>query len=232
MVAAHSRRRSVVAYILVAVAYYVSSTAFASYGVPARLPGHAQKASLLTRLAASKDEALETLAASALEEESREPQEVFEAIRLLEKAKDKEGVSGFADKLTGDWRLIYTTGTSQTEKQVGRINYVPIVAVQRFDMDKEFIRNGVYFGPLSLEFEGSLRWIEDQRRLEFDFEVLKVCGFSLDLPDWARSALGMKSSAPYKRQPAFNFVAADGTVIAARGAGGGVALWVRSDLKS
>jgi len=225
----------VIAYIFGAVAYLFSGAAFTSYRVAtSRLthPGHSTKASLLIRHATAQEEALETLAASALEQESREPEEVFAAIRLLEKAKDEAGKSGFAEKLTGDWRLIYTTGTSQTEKQVGRINYVPIVAVQRFDMEKEFIRNGVYLGPLSLEFEGTLRWIEEQRRLEFDFEVLKVCGLALDLPDWVRSALGMKSSQPYKRQPAFNFVAADGTVIAARGAGGGVALWVRNDLKA
>ena len=31
-------------------------------------------------------------------------------------------------------------------------------------------RNGVYLGPVSLEFEGTLRWIEERRRMEFDFE--------------------------------------------------------------
>jgi len=176
-----------------------------------------------------RTQALALLATSALERET-EPEEVFNAIRLLEKAKDAAGDSGFAEKLTGDWRLIYTTGTAKTEKEVGRINYVPIVAVQRFDMDKKFIRNGVYLGPLSLEFEGTFRWIEERRRLEFDFDALKVCGFELELPDFVRSAMGMRSSTPYKRQPAFDFVAADGQVVAARGAGGGVALWVRNDL--
>ncbi|CAK9032819.1 Uncharacterized protein SCF082_LOCUS20219 [Durusdinium trenchii] len=138
-----------------------------------------------------------------------EPEEVFEAIRVLEKAKtlgsktiatarrNRTGESGFAQFLTGDWRLIYTTGTKKTEDDIGRINYVPITAVQRFDMEKKFIRNGVYLGPISIEFEGSLRWLEDQRRLEFDFEELKVCGASLSLPDWLRSMAGMKSSAPW-----------------------------------
>ena len=31
---------------------------------------------------------------------------------------------------------------SQNAEEVGRINYVPITAVQRFDMEKKFIRNG------------------------------------------------------------------------------------------
>ncbi|CAL1126717.1 unnamed protein product [Cladocopium goreaui] len=173
--------------------------------------------------------ALRSLAASALTRETA-PEEVFEAIRVLEKAKNRSGDSGFSKYLTGEWRLIYTTGTKKTEDEVGRINYVPITAVQRFDMEKKFIRNGVYLGPISLEFEGSFRWIEDQRRLEFDFEELKVAGFSLDLPDWLRSMAGMKSSTPYKKQPAFNFVAVDDQIAAARGAGGGVALWLRNEL--
>mmetsp|Transcript_48543 Transcript_48543/g.140657 ORF Transcript_48543/g.140657 Transcript_48543/m.140657 type:complete len:293 (+) Transcript_48543:62-940(+) len=179
--------------------------------------------------AAERQRALDTLAESALTR-SAPPEEVFEAIRLLEKAKDVAGDSGFASFLTGDWRLIYTTGTKKTEDEIGRVNYVPITAVQRFNMQEKFIRNGVYLGPISLEFEGSLRWIEDRRRLEFDFEDLKICGVSLPLPDFVRSAAGMKSSAPYKKQPAFNFVAVDERIAAARGAGGGVALWLRNEL--
>lgn len=158
------------------------------------------------------------------------PEQVFNAIRLLEQAKDRAGDSGFDEMLSGDWRLIYTTGTKKTEDEIGRVNYVPIVAIQRFDMGKKFLRNGVYFGPLSLEFEGSLRWTDETRRLEFDFEDLKVCGMSVPMPDWLRAQAGMKSSTPYKKQPAFNFVAVDGRIAAARGAGGGVALWLRNEL--
>ena len=108
-------------------------------------------------------------------------------------------------------------------KDIGRINYVPITAVQRFDMEKKFIRNGVtltavlilkvsgavgfvggliakdfsernwtqlavaevYLGPISFEFEGSLRWIEERRRLEFDFE--ESWGFHPPiLPGWCQ----------------------------------------------
>ncbi|CAK9032787.1 Uncharacterized protein SCF082_LOCUS20203, partial [Durusdinium trenchii] len=154
---------------------------------------HVQRAAEDTEPADNKQEALKSLAESAMTRET-EPEEVFEAIRVLEKAKNRTGESGFAQFLTGDWRLIYTTGTKKTEDDIGRINYVPITAVQRFDMEKKFIRNGVYLGPISIEFEGSLRWLEDQRRLEFDFEELKVCGASLSLPDWLRSMAGMKSS--------------------------------------
>ncbi|CAE8674602.1 unnamed protein product, partial [Polarella glacialis] len=116
---------------------------------------------------------LSILAESALTKNTP-PEEVYEAIRVLEKAKDRDGDSGFEQLLTGEWRLIYTTGTKKTEEEVGRISYVPITAVQRFDMGKSLIRNGIYLGPLSLEFEGTLRWIEATRRMEFDFEDLKI----------------------------------------------------------
>lgn len=58
-------------------------------------------------------------------------------------SRNRTGDSGFTKYLTGDWRLVYTTGTRKTEDEIGRINYVPITAVQRFDMEKKFIRNGV-----------------------------------------------------------------------------------------
>lgn len=180
-------------------------------------------------LAAGVAAALDTLAESALERKTP-PEEVFEAIRILERAPSGAGSSGFEELLTGDWRLIYTTGTKKTEDEIGRVNYVPITAVQRFDMEKRYIRNGIYLGPISLEFEGSLRWLEDRQRLEFDFEELKICGFTLPLPDWLRAQAGMRSSMPYKKQPAFNFVAVDKRIAAARGAGGGVALWLRNEL--
>ena len=36
------------------------------------------------------------------------------------------------------------------------------------------------------------------------------------------------AESPYKKQPAFDFVAVDERIAAARGAGGGVALWLRT----
>lgn len=36
----------------------------------------------------------------------------------------------------------------------------------------------VYLGPISLEFEGSFRWLEERRRLEFDFEEPLASGRS------------------------------------------------------
>ncbi|CAJ1422471.1 unnamed protein product [Effrenium voratum] len=111
---------------------------------------------------------------------------------------NRTGESGFAHFLTGDWRLVYTTGTKKTETDVGRINYVPITAVQRFDMDKKFIRNGVYLGPVSLEFEGTLRWIEERRRMEFDFEERGSEVFCWVAPSTARG-VGVSIFPPEKR---------------------------------
>ena len=39
---------------------------------------------------------------------------------------------------------------SQNAEEVGRINYVPITAVQRFDMEKKFIRNGVLWQKVNV----------------------------------------------------------------------------------
>ena len=64
--------------------------------------------------------------------------------------RNRTGDSGFTKYLTGDWRLVYTTGTRKTEDEIGRINYVPITAVQRFDMEKKFIRNGASWSRIML----------------------------------------------------------------------------------
>ncbi|CAE7794629.1 unnamed protein product, partial [Symbiodinium sp. CCMP2456] len=102
---------------------------------PQRLARRAEVAASPSKqsLETSPEAARATLAESALTRETS-PEDVFEAIRVLEKAKNRTGDSGFTKYLTGDWRLIYTTGTKKTEDEIGRVNYVPITAVQRFDM--------------------------------------------------------------------------------------------------
>lgn len=51
-----------------------------------------------------------------------------------------------------------------------------------------------------------------------------------NIPAPVRNVLGLKvEGVEYKKQPAFDFIAVDDKVLVARGAGGGVALWVREE---
>ena len=175
--------------------------------------------------------------------------DIFTSITALEKSKDKANVQG--EKLTGKWRLIYTTGTKKVAANINKTgggSYFPVPAVQSFDLNSGRIRNGIYLGPLKFFFDGPFIWREKLNMLEFTFTRVSLAlgplgPWSKDIDDgkWesvkaaeqnASSGQGMieksdvKSSKP-GANPFFKFVYTDDKCIAARGRGGGLALWAR-----
>ena len=62
--------------------------------------------------------------------------------------------------LNGSWRLIFTTGTIDTQKKIGRkINYFPIKAAQSFFTETMTLSNGIYLGNFEiLKFFGDFEW--------------------------------------------------------------------------
>ena len=90
----------------------------------------------------------------AAETKNEESDAVVDALLGLEQScKERsraEGASAgaaIADKLTGAWRLVFTTGTVSRQKRTGaRVNYFPVKAVQTFDLPASKITNGIFFG--------------------------------------------------------------------------------------
>lgn len=164
---------------------------------------------------------------------------------VRQKAKQSEGNSvgeEMKKSLTGDWRLIFTTGTKNTQKQYGNINYFPIKAVQTFrtQQDPMLITNGIFAGSFPLvKFYGEMDFDVKKRKLEFDFNELLILGFiKLNLGKGeaaqigASSGLGSESNVENVkkgRQAFFNWISADDNIATARGGGGGLALWKRVD---
>ena len=67
----------------------------------------------------------------------------------------------------------------------------PLRATQSFDTATMAITNGIYVGDLALlRFYGSFEWLEERRRLEFDFDAIAVLGFKFDLPKGGAEELG------------------------------------------
>jgi len=141
--------------------------------------------------------------------------------------------------LNGSWRLVFTTGTANTQKKYGKINYFPLKAVQSFDTETMHIENGIYFGDFcALQFRGDFTFDLKKRKLEFDFDQLRLLQF-LDISLGkgeaaqlgAQSGLGSESNvvnAQKKNKSAFfNWISADASIATARGGGGGLALWKR-----
>eukprot|EP00904_Undaria_pinnatifida_P008532 jgi/Undpi1/4809/HiC_scaffold_19.g08162.m1 len=178
-------------------------------------------------------EQAQSIILSAAESRDQDPDTVIEAIRLIERKGgskkpaegDANGNSGGSEPkfglLTnnGNWRLIFTTGDMKTQKKIGgKISYVPIKAVQVFNPDYT-ITNGVYLGSFPLlKFSGTFTWAEEKARLEFTFDQVGVLGLTF----------------PYKQgeskvQPGFTFMDISDRYVIARGAGGGLALWLRQD---
>jgi len=163
--------------------------------------------------------------ADACEDRDVPPEEVITAIRALEKKKLQVPLLA----VQGNWKLVFTTGTVKTQKDFGKINYVPFKAVQNFNEDMT-INNGIYLGPVpAIRFKGSYKWLAYRSRLEFEFDEVEALGvYTPELPDPIKSILGLRiEGKDYDKQPAFNFIAVDDKVLVARGAGGGVALWER-----
>ena len=56
------------------------------------------------------------------------------------------------------------------------------------------ITNGIYLGEFALlKFFGDFAWLEDRRRLEFDFDAIAVAGVTFDLPKGGAEKLGAAS---------------------------------------
>ncbi|CAM9773999.1 unnamed protein product [Discosporangium mesarthrocarpum] len=182
---------------------------------------------------------------SAAEKRDQEPDSIIEAIRFLERERSKE--SGEADGETtkfnqlttnGNWRLVFTTGDLKTQKKLGgnKISYVPIKAVQVFNADYT-ITNGVYLGSFPLlKFFGTFTWDEGRSRLEFTFNEVEPMTWSPLVTPHAVSCqvavLGLKfpfNQGESKVQPGFTFIYLCDEYVIARGAGGGLALWLRQD---
>lgn len=151
------------------------------------------------------------------------------------------------------WRLIFTTGTINTQQKTGRrINYFPLKATQSFKSDVSnddgntpwLIENGIYLGDFpAIKFRGDFDWTLQKSgvtKLTFDFTSLQLFGtFDVTLKAGQAANLGAKSGLGSEnnvqlieqqgKRAFFNWISADEQIATARGGGGGLALWKKVD---
>ncbi len=189
-----------------------------------------------------------SLLTNAAETKNENSDEVVNALSSLEKLmreKNKldNGITGdeTIKYLNGSWRLIFTTGTVDSQKKLGgRINYFPLKAVQSFNVDTSIITNGIYIGDFALiKFFGQFTWNNKSRKLEFDFDQIQLLGLKFNLPSGGAAKIGQSTGLGSEnneqlittgKRPFFNWISADSNIATARGGGGGLALWRRIDL--
>lgn len=189
-------------------------------------------------------EAAKEILARAAETKREDTEIVVEALLTLEKAMrakarvdDSVGPETL-QQLDGAWRLVFTTGTIDTQKKLKRrINYFPLKAVQCFDASAMKITNSIMIGNTPLiKFLGPFEFNAKSRKVEFDFTAIRLLGFKIDLPKGGAAKIGSTTGLGSEnnedlvqkgKKPFFNWISADGEIATARGGGGGLALWKR-----
>jgi len=191
--------------------------------------------------------ALLTRAATAYTDNTADrpaPDAVVAAMLTLERASKRDRAAVPLPQLLGTWRLAFVTGTQKTRKRAGKaigagrylpglptihIHYRSADDPQRPGLGRAV--NRVALGAIALTVTGPIEAIAGKRILAFDFTRWSVAigswtAFSGELGGGADSDADF-ADRPLKTRPFFNYFWVSETAIAARGKGGGLAMWVR-----
>lgn len=191
---------------------------------------------------------LETAAAAFRgEAETRPPaQAVVSALLQAEKTAKQNRVSYPLESLVGRWRLCFVVTTKKASKRagivLGRGFYVPKVAGayisfstqtqnQTENPKKAEISNQLQSGPFSLKLTGPAQFLGKKNLLAFDFTQMQICLFGKAI--YKGNVRGGQAQAEdfYQQSiaklPFFAFFMVTEKFIAARGRGGGLAIWIK-----
>ena len=181
-------------------------------------------------------------------EQKPDPQAVVSALIAAEKQSKKEKRQYQYDDLLGTWRLGFVSGTqtvrsrpnARPTKKPGKGRFLPgllkVEITYKLKDDQSSaplneVDNQVTLGPFQLCLSGPTRFWPKPNALAFDFTKLAV-----SLGNWTPyqgSIRGGEESRQQfeaqalKDQAFFTFFLVEDTHIAARGKGGGLALWTR-----
>lgn len=143
--------------------------------------------------------------------------------------------------LLGHWRLCFATGTRKAQKRggivLGRGWYVPKIAQAQISFAAPAsanlgeIENQAQIGSLALKFTGPCKYLGKKNLLAFDFTQIQVRVFGRNI--YSGNVRGGKAETEdfaeqaIAKLPFFAFFLVTEDFIAARGRGGGLAIWVR-----
>ncbi|MBD2314394.1 hypothetical protein H6G20_22235 [Desertifilum sp. FACHB-1129] len=169
---------------------------------------------------------------------------VVYALLQAEKAAKQQHLSYPANSLLGDWRLYFTTSGAANLKQgiaVGKggfyvpkwvgaqISFHPVAETQPHELE---IANQVKVGLGLLRLVGQARYLEQKNLLAFDFTQIqvKILGKILYQGQFSsrRNSTQPFAERSISQLPFFTFFWITENSIAARGRGGGLAIWVRA----
>ena len=170
------------------------------------------------------------------------PSSVVEALLMAEKMAKQTKVRHAYPQLLGTWRLGFITGTKRSRQRAGVIlgagrflpKWVKIqLSYSQLDSGQErgTVQNSVELGPLVLILSGSTQFWQKTNILAFDFTRMKVSLSGLKLYEgYIRGGRDREArfyEQSVKEQAFFTYFLVENRCIAARGRGGGLALWTR-----
>ena len=151
----------------------------------------------------------------------------------------------FAD-LVGEWRLCFATGAKKNKQQggikLGKGYYLPkfapasIAFTRDLDSSMGSATNRLLVAGVQIQFTGPCRYPDKKNLLIFDFTQIQFKLFGATV--YQGKIRSGKDTTPdfdqlsIAKLPFFSFFWAGKDEIAARGRGGGMALWVRDELVS
>lgn len=166
--------------------------------------------------------------------------EVVEALLKVEKETRKNRNFASFAQLIGTWQLCFITGTKKTRQKAGIVlgagRYIPKfikIKLTYFSEPQPRVNNSVEFGGLKIALTGPVKFIEKKNLLVFDFTqmTVKLANFKIYQGYIRSGKLREEEFARQKinNQAFFAYFLIKEKFIAARGKGGGLALWSRND---
>lgn len=170
------------------------------------------------------------------------PAVVVDALLAAEKAAKQQHLSYPVELLLGQWQLCFATGTKKRKQggiNLGKGFYLPslvraAIGFDRpnFDSDQLQISNQVQVGLMGLQILGPARYLDRKNLLAFDFTQMQLKFLGKPIYQGPFRGGQAKTDAfakqPIARLPFFSFFLVTETFIAARGRGGGLAIWTKA----
>lgn len=170
---------------------------------------------------------------------------IVESLLTYEKKARKEKTNYSFFSLTGSWNLTFITGTKKARKKAGVVlgsgKYIPkLIKIQiTYQSDRSSaddtgrVINSVRLGFFNLSLTGPVKFLSPQNILAFDFTTITIKALGLQLYNGYLKNGAAKEAEFYqtaiKHQAFFRYFLIQENLIAARGRGGGLALWSRAE---
>lgn len=166
---------------------------------------------------------------------------VVEALLQAEKFAKQQRLLYESDQLLGQWQLCFATGTRKLRRggiALGKGFYLPRWVQGQIGFERQpesadqlKISNQLRVGAVCFRVEGPAKYLHKKNLLAFDFTQMQLSLVGRTI--YRGSFRGGKSQAesfeqqPIAKLPFFSFFLVTEDLIAARGRGGGLAIWVK-----